>query len=225
MAGGTQSGLKGRDEVLLTGKYVVSIASSVLGFSKISGMKLHADSYSAVNEGGYDAPYFVRGPRKEMNTLTFEKGVIWDGKKDKVRQTLPALVKKAAVSDLLIMILGGDGRVQTAYSADYAVIKELSLSDLDAQSVSALIQTMTVGYDVLAPVEEKKLSELEQRLAGSGAGTKHAGGLPEEGAVPAMLDHAESQNQMAEQKKAAEEQLRSERDRMERERKESRVEL
>lgn len=220
-------GSAGREYALQTGRYVVSIASSVMGFAKVSGMKLFADSFSAVNEGGCDAPYFVQGPRKEMNTLTFEKGVLIDGRSKKANGDLTKLAANGGLTNLIIMIMGGDGRIRKAYCAGYAVVREITLSDLDAQNMSPLIQTMTLGYDLLAPVEEKKFSELENRMAAgqsrSGKPAAQAGASEE--ALPSQIAKAESRNRKAAEEKAELERKQKELDRASLERKESRVEF
>lgn len=160
------------DYPLTSGQFAVSIASKIIGFAKISGMKLKSEEIQIKNEGGSDIPIFVPDQRKNMNTLTLEKGVIWNSKTKDGKSDLISLAG-TALWDLILIIYGRDRTVKRAYCANYAVVKEISLSDLNASSPETLIESMIVGYDILKPLDSKKMSELSSSQ-GTKAGSKTA---------------------------------------------------
>ncbi len=141
---------------LTSERFVVSIASNMIGFSKVSGIKLKSQEIQVKNEGGSDIPLFLPEQRKNLNTLTLEKGVLWSEKKKDGQKDLISLAGKS-LWDLIIMVYGKDRNVKRAYCADYALVKEITLSDLNAASPNTLIESMIIVYDLLRPLDNKKM--------------------------------------------------------------------
>lgn len=141
---------------LTSERFVISIASNMIGFSKVSGIKLKSHEIQVRNEGGSDIPLFLPEQRKNLNTLTLEKGVLWSEKKKDGQKDLISLGGKS-LYDLIIMVYGKDRNVKRAYCADYALVKEISLSDLNAASPNTLIESMIIAYDLLRPLDNKKM--------------------------------------------------------------------
>ena len=138
---------------LTSERFVVSIASNIIGFSKVSGIKLKSQEIQVKNEGGSDIPLFLPEQRKKLNTLTLEKGVLWSEKKKDGQKDLISLAGKS-LWDLIIMVYGKDRNVKRAYCA---LVKEITLSDLNAASPNTLIESMIIAYDLLRPLDNKKM--------------------------------------------------------------------
>lgn len=211
--------MEAQEYPLTSERFIISIASKTIGFSKVSGMKLKSEEIQVKNEGGSDAPLLLFDQRKALNTLTLEKGVLWNEKKKDGCKDLISLAK-SSLSDLIIMIYGKDRTVKRAYCADYAFVKEITLSDLNAVSPSTLIESMTIAYDLLRPLEDKKMTNMTQIPApfSETSSTKQSASNSE-------LSNAIEKNQKIQEKQQNQKNVAKQQKEQERKRKESRVEF
>ena len=120
-------------------KYFVILGTSVCSFSKISGIYLRSVKTMGVNEGGMNEPYIVEEPNSELNTLRFEKGF----------GTIDVLNMVNKIKTMLLLIKGRDNKIKGAYYTSRMIVKDITLSDLDAGKSAVLIQTMTISYTYL----------------------------------------------------------------------------
>lgn len=120
-------------------KYFVILGTSVCSFSKISGIYLRSVKTMGVNEGGMNEPYIVEEPNSELNTLRFEKGF----------GTTDVLNMVNKIKTMLLLIKGRDNKIKGAYYTSRMIVKDITLSDLDAGKSTVLIQTMTISYTYL----------------------------------------------------------------------------
>lgn len=123
-------------------KYIVILGLSILSFSKISGITLYSANIRGLNEGGMNEPYLVEEPNNTPSVMKLEKGY---GTVDVLQ-----IIDKAKV--MLLLIKGQDNKIKGAYYTSRMMIKEVTLSDLDAGKSGILIQTMTISYTNLKPV-------------------------------------------------------------------------
>lgn len=121
---------------VMSSRYLVLTNSSILGFSKVSGLTLKSTNILALNEGGTERPYLVRQQQGEHKILMLEKGF----------GTYEVMTAMRNMRYLMILIRDAKGAMQGAYYLDDAVIKDVTLSDLEAKSSNVLIQTMTIAY-------------------------------------------------------------------------------
>lgn len=135
-------------------KYFVILGTSVCSFSKISGIYLRSVKTMGVNEGGMNEPYIVEEPNSDLNTLRFEKGF----------GTIDVLNMVNKIKTMLLLIKGRDNKIQGAYYTSRMIVKDITLSDLDAGKSTVLIQTMIISYTYL------KKSEAIVQAAGTDLG-------------------------------------------------------
>lgn len=128
---------------MLSYQYDVILGGVLTSFSKISGMVLKSAEVTAVNEGGRNQPYLFRDSRKNIHTMTLEKGY----------GTLDLLELSNKVIDVTILLRKQDLSIVQAYATSYAVVQEIKLSDLEASDTKVLIQSMTVAYTILSPAK------------------------------------------------------------------------
>lgn len=142
------------DTPLLGNNYFVIIGTSILSFSKISGISFFNAATQGINEGGRNEPYIVEEPRSTLNDMVLEKGF---GTVD--------ILRLAAGAKSMILIMKDDcGNIQGAYYTGCMMIKEIKISDLNAQKSDVLIQSMTISYTNL------KKAETIMKLASNGLG-------------------------------------------------------
>lgn len=120
-------------------KYFVILGTSVCSFSKISGIYLRSVKTMGVNEGGMNEPYIVEEPNSELNTLQLEKGF----------GTIDVLNMVNKIKTMLLLIKGRDNKIKGAYYTSRMIVKDITLSNLDAGKSTVLIQTMTISYTYL----------------------------------------------------------------------------
>lgn len=136
-------------------KYFVILGTSVCSFSKISGIYLRSVKTMGINEGGMNESYIVEEPNNDLNTLRFEKGF----------GTIDVLSMVNKIKTMLLLIKGRDNKIQGAYYTSRMIVKDITLSDLDAGKSTVLIQTMTISYTYL------KKSEAIVQAAGTDFGS------------------------------------------------------
>lgn len=119
--------------------YFVILGTSILSFSKISGIHLYHSKTMAVNEGGMLEPYIVEEPNNELNTLKFEKGY----------GTVDVLDMVHTAKTMLLIIKGQDHKVKGIYYTSRMMVRDVTLSDLDASKSAILIQNLTISYTAL----------------------------------------------------------------------------
>ncbi|MDD3569869.1 MAG: hypothetical protein PHY44_02055, partial [Lachnospiraceae bacterium] len=122
--------------------YFVILGTSILSFSKISGINLYNTKTMAVNEGGMLEPYIVEEPNNELNTLHFEKGY----------GTANVLDMIPNAKAMILIIKGQNNEIKGAYQTSRMMVKDVKLSDLDASKSAVLIQNMTISYTSLKSV-------------------------------------------------------------------------
>lgn len=156
-------------------RYLVITNTSILGFSRITGLMLRSSDILAINEGGTERPYLVRQTQSSYNTLTLEKGF----------GTYEVMRAMAKMNYLLIIIRDHSGYMKGAYYLDDAIIKDVSLSELDAKSSNVLIQSMTIAYHSL-----KRQDKLMKAAMATGLAGRLLGGLSG-GQIGPLLNIAE----------------------------------
>ncbi|NLK38433.1 MAG: hypothetical protein GX299_10200 [Epulopiscium sp.] len=122
--------------------YFVILGTSVLSFSKISGITLYTNKTMAVNEGGMLEPYIVEEPNSELNTLHLEKGY----------GTMDVLDVIPNAKAMILIIKGQDNEIKGVYQTSRMMVKDVTLSDLDASKSAVLIQNMSISYTSLKSV-------------------------------------------------------------------------
>ncbi len=122
---------------ILSNKYFVIIGTNIFSFAKISGINLYSANVRAVNYGGTEIPYLVKEPNDTLNTIRFEKGF--------GTVNIAALVNK--INMMILIIKGDDDSIQGVYYSDRMMVKNVTLSDLDASKSEVLIQTLEVAYN------------------------------------------------------------------------------
>lgn len=122
--------------------YFVILGTSILSFSKISGINLYTNKTMAVNEGGMLEPYIVEEPNSELNILHLEKGY----------GTIDVLDMIPNAKVMILIIKGQDNEIKGAYQTSRMMVKDVTLSDLDASRSAVLIQNMTISYTSLKSV-------------------------------------------------------------------------
>lgn len=123
--------------------YFIVLGSSILSFSKISGLHLYGANIKPVLEGGRFEPYMVEESMEELHTMTLEKGV---GTIDMLN-----VIKRA--NFMILIIKNADNSLRTAYYTNTIMVKDIKLTDLEAQSSRVLIQSMSIAYTHLKRFE------------------------------------------------------------------------
>ncbi len=125
---------------MLSHQYDVILGGVLTSFSKISGLVLKSAEVTAINEGGRNQPYLFRDSRKNVYTMTLEKGY----------GTMDLLELSHKITDVTILLRNQNGHIVQAYATSYAVVQEIKLSNLEAADTKILIQSMTIAYTKLA---------------------------------------------------------------------------
>ncbi len=143
--------------------YFVIFGTSITSFSKISGITLKSSDVIAITEGGSNKPYLLKQAKGDFNTITFEKGY--------GTMELMSMAKGLKTANIMMIIIKGpDKAIKAAYYTDRAMVKNITLSDLDAEQSRPLIQSMTVVYNELKKADDLIISALSllNGLGGSG---------------------------------------------------------
>ncbi len=124
---------------ILSNKYFVIIGTNIFSFAKISGINLYSANVAAVNYGGAEEPYLVKEPKNSLNTIRFEKGF--------GTVNIASFINK--VSTMILLIKGDDNSIKGVYYSDRMMVRNVTLSDLNAKSSEVLIQNLEVAYTSL----------------------------------------------------------------------------
>lgn len=123
--------------------YFIVLGSSIMSFSKISGLHLYGANIKPVLEGGRFEPYMVEESMEELHTMTLEKGV----------GTIDLLNVIKSANFMILIIKNQDHSLRTAYYTNTIMVKDVKLTDLEANSSRVFIQSMSVAYTHLKRFE------------------------------------------------------------------------
>ena len=75
-------------------EFEVSFQNVVIGFSKVSNMQANIE-YDVIHEGGNDIPILLPIPRKQPDTITFEKGLLLNSSQSTWDKLRPGMMVSA----------------------------------------------------------------------------------------------------------------------------------